>query len=44
VNVVNQGDNGNVHIGDVRVESDSSADRAEVQRRLAEMKSLLKKM
>jgi DNA-binding transcriptional regulator YhcF (GntR family) len=44
VNVVNQGDNGNVHIGDVRVESDSSADRAEVQRRLAEMKSILKKM
>lgn len=43
VNVVNQGDNGNVHIGDVKIETDS-ADRAEIQKRLAEMKNILKKM
>lgn len=45
INVISQGDNGSVHIGDVKIESGAIlADKEEIQRRLIEMKNALKKM
>lgn len=42
VNVINQGDNGSVQIGDINVVSDSAPTREEVLKRLADMKKVLK--
>lgn len=44
VNVINQGDNGSVQIGDVNVVGDTAIDREEVQKRLADMKRILKSL
>lgn len=42
VNFINQGDNGSVQIGDINVVGDASPSREEIQRRIAEMKRVLK--
>lgn len=44
VNVVNQGDNGNVHIGDVKIDSDTAASREETAQRIADLQRILKRM